>query len=348
MNPKESNESTKLSVVVVNWNTRDLLRDCLASVYVTVGRSDFEVIVVENKSTDGSREMVKTEFPQVRLIENSENRGYAAANAQGMSAAKGEYLLCLNPDTVVFTGTIEKVLMFLEENPEYAAAGCRLKLPDGSYQTAVAKLFRPLHKFIIYGFLNQLYRAGLIGVHPHNGVTYSDDYLSSYGTVDYMIGAFMMIRRQLLETVGTVDPGFFFCVDDLDWGLRINKAGLKIKHLMDCEILHVANQSGKQADRSSTEFQGTSYFWKKHYGLLGKLMFDYFRFVNVLRDYTVRILQKVRLMKFQSFIFSIYMIFCVPIEILIMVPLEIRHQFLISNFPSHKSLKSFMESLEKQ
>jgi len=329
----------KLSVVIVSWNTRDLLKECINSLYDTIRRHDFEAIVVENLSSDGTQEMIKSEFPQVRLIENSENLGYAAAANQGLEAAKGAYILCLNPDTIVYPDTVERVLGFLEENAEYSAAGCRIKLPGGSYQTAVAKLFRPLDKFIIYGFSFYLQRAGLFGMAPYDRVQYCDEYLRSNGTVDYMIGAFMMIRRELLETVGGLDPKFFFCVDDLDWGLRINRAGLKMKHLMDCEILHLANQSGKGMDRSSAEFRGTAYFWRKHYELLGKLMFDYLRFSMMLRDYTARILHKVRLEKARRLIFALYMIICIPVELLLMVPLEIKHRLLIKKMPSHVALR---------
>ena len=333
-------KNMKLSIVIVNWNTRDLLRDCLDSLYETINDRSFEVIVVDNCSSDDSPEMLRTEYQRVCLIDNSENVGYSAAANQGMYAAKGDYILCLNPDTIVNPGTIERVLRFLEDNRDYVAAGCRIKLPDGSYQTAVAKLFRPCDKFMIYGFSFYLQKAGLFGIAPYERVQYSDEYLRSDGTVDYMIGAFIMIRRELLKSVGGLDPDFFFCVDDLDWGLRINRAGLKMKHLMDCEILHLANQSGKRIDRSSTEFRGSSHFWTKHYGLLGGLMFNYFKFSVALRDYTVRALEKLHLVRFRHLIFALYMMVCIPVEILFMIPLEIKHHFLVNKFPSYKALHS--------
>ena len=336
-----STDNVKLSVVIVEWNTDGLLRDCLHSLYRAIERNDLEVIVVDNNSTDGSRHMVKGEFPRVRLIVNSENVGFAAANNQGMSAARGKYILCLNPDTVVNAGAVEKSLDFLENNADYAAVGCRIRLPDGSYQTAAAKLFRPLDKFIVYGFFKYLYSVGLLRKHAYERVKYPAEYLRLDGTVDYMIGAFLMIRRQALDFVGGLDPAFFFCVDDLDWGLRFNEAGLKMKHLMDCEILHHANQSGAKIDRFSREFQGSSYFWRKHYGLLGKWMFGYLRFSMSLREHTIGILEKVHLSQWRHIVFAIFMIVCIPIEILLMIPLEIKHQRRIRRFPSYKNLKRF-------
>lgn len=329
----------KLSIVIVNWNTKDLLRDCLKSVFDTVRRDDFEVIVVENNSTDGSQEMLKTEFPQVHLMESSENLGFPTANTQGMYAAEGEYILCLNPDTIVYAGTVERVLNFLEENTDYGAAGCRLKLPNGSYQTAAAKLFHPLDKLVIYGFSQYLHKIGIIKMHAYDRSKYSDEYLRSNGTVDYIIGAFVMIRRELLEKVGGMDPRFFLYVDDLDWGLRINRAGYKIKHLMDCEILHIADATGAFFDRNSFEFQSTTFYWRKHYGFLGKLMFYYLKFSMMLRDHTVTGLQKLGLFEIRHLFFAVYMIICIPLEMLFLIPLEIKHYFLIKDFPSYKALR---------
>ncbi len=177
------NAKIHLSVVIVSWNTRDLLCDFLKTVYATIEGINFEVIVVDNKSSDETPKMLRTEFPQVRLIDNEENVGYAAANNQGMFAGKGEYILCLNPDTEAYPGAINKVVAFLEDNPDFAVAGCRVKSPDGTYQTAVAKLFSPMDKFIIYGFLSYLYKAGIIKTHPYDRVKYSDEYLRSDGIV---------------------------------------------------------------------------------------------------------------------------------------------------------------------
>lgn len=339
--------TVELSIVIVSWNTRDLLRNCLHSVYDSLVKDDFEVLVVENNSSDGTSEMIEKEFPQVHLIVNEENLGYAAAMNKGMYSARGEYILCLNPDTIVYAGTIERASRFLKENAGYAAVGCRISLPDGSYQTAAAKLFRPLDEFIIYGFFKYLHLAGLCREHAYERVQYPEEYLRLNGTVDYMIGAFIMIKRQLLDSVGGLDPSFFFCVDDLDWGLRINEAGLKMKHLMDCEILHFANQSGAKINRCSTAFQGSSHFWKKHYGFLGKWMFDYFRINALLREQTIKILEKFRLLKYRHIVFAVYMIVFIPIEILLMIPLEIKHRLRIRKFPSYKNLKKFEAAQHK-
>jgi GT2 family glycosyltransferase len=121
--------SLDLSIIIVNWNTQDILRDCLRSIYEQGGEIDLEVIVIDNASTDGSVEMVKKDFPQVTLIENSQNRGFAAANNQGIAVARGRYVLLLNSDTVVLDKALQKTVSCAEAHPEAAVVGCRVLNP---------------------------------------------------------------------------------------------------------------------------------------------------------------------------------------------------------------------------
>ena len=123
-----------ISVIIVSWNTRDILRDCLASVYAQTTGAEYEAIVVDNASSDGSAAMVKAEFPQVILIENTENKGFAAANNQGIQIAKGRYVLLLNSDTVVLDCAIPKTFVFAEKHPEAAVIGCKVLNPDHTLQ----------------------------------------------------------------------------------------------------------------------------------------------------------------------------------------------------------------------
>ena len=123
-----------VTIIIVNWNTRVILRDCLRSVYQNAGSVDFEVIVVDNASSDGSVEMVRAEFDKVQLIANSDNRGFAAANNQGMAVATGRYVLLLNSDTIVLDGAIAKSVAFADAHPDAAVVGCRVLNPDRSLQ----------------------------------------------------------------------------------------------------------------------------------------------------------------------------------------------------------------------
>jgi GT2 family glycosyltransferase len=135
---------TEVSVVVVNWNTQDILRDCLRSIYEQSGEIDLEVIVIDNASTDGSVEMVKKDFPQVTLIENSQNRGFAAANNQGIAISKGRYVLLLNSDTVVLDNAIAKTVAFADSHPKAAIVGCRVRLWVVVFSIPTGRCSRPV------------------------------------------------------------------------------------------------------------------------------------------------------------------------------------------------------------
>jgi len=149
--------SPDVSIVIVNWNTREILRDCLRSVYENAGPVDLHVIVVDNASTDGSVEMVKSEFEKVQLIANSENRGFAAANNQGMAVATGRYVLLLNSDTVVLDGAIAKTVAFADVHPEAAVVGCRVLNPDRSLQRTCFMYPSVLNLLLAATYLNKLF-----------------------------------------------------------------------------------------------------------------------------------------------------------------------------------------------
>ena len=129
---------TDVSIVIVSWNTRDITRECVRSVYAAAGDVAFEIILIDNKSTDGSAEMVATEFPKVILICNKSNAGFAAANNQGIAASRGRYVLLLNSDTVVLEGAVAKVVAFADMNPKAGMVGCQTRCPNGEIQYKIA------------------------------------------------------------------------------------------------------------------------------------------------------------------------------------------------------------------
>jgi len=138
-NVSKQRERMDVSVIIVSWNTRDILQDCLESVYAQTRGVSFEVIVVDNASSDGSVEMVRSQLQQVTLVANRDNRGFAAANNQGMQIARGRYILLLNSDTVVLDGAIQKVVAFADQHPEAAVVGCRVLNRDGTLQQSCFK-----------------------------------------------------------------------------------------------------------------------------------------------------------------------------------------------------------------
>lgn len=231
-----------VSIIIVNWNTRDILRDCLASVYAQTTGIAFEVIVVDNASSDGSAAMVKAEFPQVILIKNTDNRGFAAANNQGMRIAKGRYVLLLNSDTIVLDGAIQKTLQFAEQRPDAAVVGCRVLNPDRTLQPTC---------FMFPSLLNLcLSSTYLYKIFPKNRFFGRERMTwwnrSDVRPVDVVTGCFMLVRREAIEQVGLMDEDYFMYAEETDWCWRLKKAGWQNLFYPDAQIIHLGGQSSKQ------------------------------------------------------------------------------------------------------
>lgn len=246
-----------LAIVIVNWNTRDMLRDCLTSLGGEQSWS-YHVIVVDNASTDGSAEMVTREFPQVHLISNKENAGFARANNQGIQAGQGRYVLLLNSDTIVPTGALEQLIRFMDEHSKAGACGPRLLRPDGSPQP-YAFGGDPTPGYLLARGLNQL----LFHRYLHDWAT------DKVQEVDWVTGACLLVRREAIDQVGLLDESIFMYFEDNDWCLRIRKAGWKVYYNPQAEIVHIGGQSLAQNPAAQAAYhQSLIYVYGKHYGLL--------------------------------------------------------------------------------
>ena len=255
-----------LSIIIVSYNTGALLRDCLRSVYASQGPEvTYEVIVVDNKSPDESVAIVRNEFPQVRLIESPTNGGYAYANNLGLRAARGDYLLLLNPDTVVPPAALHDMALFMEQRPQAGVAGPKLVLADGSLDLACRRSF-PTLEVAFYRLV------GLSRRYPHSprfnryNLCYLDpDQLTE---VDSVVGAFMWIRRRALEEVGLLDERFFAFGEDIDLCYRIKvDHGWKVYYNPAVVVTHFKSQAmRKRAMRMTIEFYRAMWlFHQKHY-----------------------------------------------------------------------------------
>ena len=260
-----------LSIVVVNWNTRQHLARCLRHVYETVGDLSFEVFVVDNASQDRSASMVRSSFPQVRLIENAENVGFARANNSAIERSQGRYILLLNPDAFVGERAIEEMVGFMDEHPEAGAAGCRLRYPDGAFQLSCAS-FPSLRSeayrlFWLYKFVP---RGPAMG---HYGMTYDD--LSDVREVDVLLGAFMLVRRQTIEDIGPLNERFFMYSEEVDWCYRMREAGWRIYYVPLVEAVHVGGASTDQvkAEMVLELYKSRIAFFRQHDGALKVLLY---------------------------------------------------------------------------
>jgi len=233
----------ELSVVIVSYNTKDLLRNCLKSVFEQTRDIDFEVWVVDNNSTDGSADMVKAEFPTVNLIRNPINGGFAQANNLALRQCMGDYMLILNPDTVIPENTFKKVIDFFRQHPDAGAVGCKLIKADGRLDIACKRSFpTPWNSLCKAIGLDRLFSGSkLFG-------GYNLTYLVENEThsVDCLVGAFMMLPHAVIELVGYLDEAFFMYGEDIDWCYRIKKSGYSIYYYPGTYIWHYKKESSKK------------------------------------------------------------------------------------------------------
>jgi GT2 family glycosyltransferase len=254
-----------VSVVVVTWNTRELLRGCLASIAAET-RAAHEVIVVDNASADGTAAMVAAEFPDVVLIANDANRGFAAANNQGLAVARGRHLLLLNPDTVVLDGAIDRMLAWLGRHPEVGCAGCQVWEDAATIQQTCFADPTPLNLLVVEtGLLRLAGRLPLFG-RPW----YRDWDRRSERAVDVVSGMFMLVPRPVLEAVGPLDEAFFVYAEEADWCRRIRAAGWRCVFTPEARILHLDGGSKSTAQirsRMYVQMQKSHLIYaRKHHG----------------------------------------------------------------------------------
>ena len=251
-----------LSVVIVNWNTCDELRDCITSA-VAADSGSAEIIVVDNASTDGSVEMLHGEFPDIRLIRNTENLGFARASNQGIEASSGRYVLLLNPDCVVQPGALAELVCFGDAHPEVGIFGLRILNPDGTvfescrrFPTLAAGIFR---------------NALLARLFPNN--PYIREYLmtdwdhSEERDVDWVSGAALVVRRDLFDEIGLLDERFFMYCEDVDIAYRAKQKGRRVMYCPAASVVHLrARSSDQNPIRMIVAFHRSMYaFFRKHY-----------------------------------------------------------------------------------
>ena len=234
-----------VSIIVVAWNVRALLYNCLKSVYDETKDIDFEVIYVDNASTDGSVDMVKKEFPQVNIIQNKKNEGFIKANNQGVQTAKGRYVLLLNSDTLILNNAVAKIVKFADAHPETAVVGCRVLNPDRTLQR---------NCFMYPSILNMFLSAtGLYKIFPKSKFFGREDMtwwdFNDVREVETVCGSFSLVRRQAIDQVGLMDERYFVYGDDPDWCYRFKKNGWKIMFTPNGEIIHYGGQTTKQMAR---------------------------------------------------------------------------------------------------
>ena len=252
-----------LSIVIVNWNTKDHLRRCLGSIRKNPPAGEFEVIVVDNASADSSAEMVRQQFGEVTLIGNAENAGYAEGNNQGIAASRGEYILLLNPDTELKPGALDTLLAFGRGRPEAAAVGCRLVGPDGKVQSSCRGFPNPLGVLFEYTKLSRLFpKSRLFG--SYRMTFFGCD---REAEVDQPMGSCLLLSRKAVEDVGMFDSDFPIFFNEVDWCYRTKQMGWKIYFTPDAEVVHWGGAGTRQVKPQMVResHRALRKFYEKHY-----------------------------------------------------------------------------------
>ncbi len=254
----------KLSIIIVNWNTRELLRNCLKSISQGLmlnaegKKLNTEIIVVDNGSTDNSIEVVKmlkksNSNVQIKLIENKKNLGFAKANNQGIEAAQGEYILLLNSDTVAKKGAIVKTIDWMDKNKNVDIVGCKLLNPDGSDQPSVGNF---PNLFQVFKMLFLDFITGGWSMQSPNKII----------PVDWVMGAFMMVRKKVFNEIGGFDENIFMYMEEVEWCYRAKNQGYKTFFHPLPKVIHIKGGSSKTGKTGPilNIYQGLIYFYQKH------------------------------------------------------------------------------------
>ncbi|MBI4690358.1 MAG: glycosyltransferase family 2 protein [Nitrospirae bacterium] len=267
-----------VSFIITNWNTKQLLIDCLKSIYDTVKDISFEVWVIDNGSSDDSIKAIEEMFPEVKLIKNEKNMGFAKANNLALMRMSGRYAVLLNTDTVVTDNAIKIMVNFMDKNHRIGICGGQLLNKDGSKQNSVASIPNLATELTNKSLLRRLYPEKYHG---------KEHCFNKPIEVSSVVGACMVVRKEAIDEVGFMDEDYFFFLEETDWCLRFTQKSWKVFHHPKVEIFHLQGQSAKRnLIKARIEYWKSRYiFFKKHrgqgaqivlrVGLLIKLLFDF-------------------------------------------------------------------------
>jgi GT2 family glycosyltransferase len=259
-------QTVKLSVVILNYNTRDELAQCIESVQAGAGGVPVELIVIDNASTDGSAAMVRERFPGVRLIANRVNRYFAAGNNQGIEAAHGEYVWLLNPDVTLTGNALPALVRYMDAHPEAGALGCKMLFPGGAVQRNCARFSSYIDLLLTYTFVGALLRE--TRRQRERALWYGDWDRESARDVEVIPNSCVVIRRAALEQVGGLDESLKLYFTEEDWGRRAYVAGWALRYTPDAAVIHAESASVRKVGRRAQRlyFRDLLVFCDKYFG----------------------------------------------------------------------------------
>ncbi|MFA5047652.1 MAG: glycosyltransferase family 2 protein [Patescibacteria group bacterium] len=255
----------KLSIIIVSWNVRELLIKCLNSIYHNNKTSDLEVFVVDNDSQDDTAKLVAKQFPQVKLLAQKANLGFAKANNLAIKSAQGDYILLLNPDTETFPDTLAKSLDFMASHPDCGVLGCQMLYADKKLQPSVRRFPKPWPTLLMLLKLPKIFPR-LKSVDNYLATDF--DYAKEQ-TVDQVMGAFMLIPKKVIDKIGLLDENFFIWFEEVDFCRRVWSGGYKVYYSPAIKIIHHGGQSFSQQKTVTKQrrFFKSAFIYFKKYGL---------------------------------------------------------------------------------
>lgn len=287
----------ELSIIIINYNSKQVLVSCLKSLLQSTSFVSSEIFVIDNASSESIKD-IEPEFPKVNFIYNEKNIGFAAANNIGIQKAKGKYILLLNPDTIVNENSFQPMIDYLKSHNDVGIVGCKIFNADGEIERSthsfpsLLKEFVHANEFIkiiigyesrFAGFLTKIFRAKSLE-------SYWDH--SSIKEVDHVTGACMMVKREAIDKVGLLDEAFFLYNEEVEWSLRFKQAGYKSVFVPDSSIIHLFGYSTKQRVQKQTvnnllveRYRGMFYFFQKHYSFIKLLVLR----IIVLQGFSLRL-----------------------------------------------------------
>lgn len=268
-----------LSIIILNYNTKQLLRNCLASIYKSPQSDRWEVIVSDNGSTDGSLDMVRQEFGRVKLLANNANLGFSKGNNVAIKQATGRHILLLNSDTVVEPDALGKMVTKADSDSNIGALGPKILLPNGELDPSARRNFpNPASAFLRLFGLKKFSNYNITGP------------VDQEMEVEAIMGACMLVPRRVIDQVGLLDEQFFFYGEDLDWCFRIKQAGYKIIYFPAAQILHIKSASSKHIPFKIVKvaYSAMKIFYRKHYAPQYPAPFNWLVYIGIdLRMYLV-------------------------------------------------------------
>jgi N-acetylglucosaminyl-diphospho-decaprenol L-rhamnosyltransferase len=250
-----------LSIIILNWNTRDLLADCLTSIVETTEGLPLEVIVVDNASTDGSPEMMRERFPRAQLVANQANVGFARGNNQGVELSRGRYLMLLNSDACLLPGAAQALLTLAEAQPSAGVVGAQLLNADGSFQASHSRFPTQWQEFLILSGLGRMLYGRW---YPSHGP--EED--KGPQRVDYVEGACLLVRHEAFDGAGGLDEGYFMYAEEVDWCYAMRARAWEVWYQPAARVVHLGGGSSqtRRPEREGDLYRSRVRFFRKHYG----------------------------------------------------------------------------------